>query len=190
MRADSICCQKLATYSPPPSRVTPLQSGVDCEVFPCKPEELHDPPRCSVAADLVQRVPVQIWVTSDPPIKTPPTLPQWDPVLHRCAPHGKQTFHFVGMPLAPKHVRRGRGSGRVLWRPLSSESGARLGDHLEVRNGQACPWGSERGRKSAGRRGRRHGLERPLGVSARPASTRSPLMGPLRLGKGSSGVRC
>ncbi len=57
------------------------------------------------------------------------------------ATHGKQTFHFVGMLLAPKHVRRGRGSGRVLWRPLSSESGALLGDHLEVRNGQACPWG-------------------------------------------------
>ena len=60
MIGDSIRWQKLATYSQVSSHATPLHSEVDCEVFPCKPEEVHDPPSHSVAPDLVQRSRVQI----------------------------------------------------------------------------------------------------------------------------------
>ena len=52
--------QKPATYSRPPSRVTPLHSVGDRAVFPRKPEEIHDRPSSSVAVDLVQRSQVQI----------------------------------------------------------------------------------------------------------------------------------
>src|SRR4051794_40430683 len=52
--------QKPATYSRPPSRVTPLHSVGDRAVFPRKPEEIHGRPSSSVAVDPVQRSQVQI----------------------------------------------------------------------------------------------------------------------------------
>lgn len=53
---DLACWQKLATYRQSRSQVTPLNSEVNREVFPCKPEEIHDHPSPSVAVDLVRRV--------------------------------------------------------------------------------------------------------------------------------------
>jgi hypothetical protein len=57
---DSTRWQKLATYRSDPTRAHPLHSEVDYEVFPCKPEEIHDSPSCSVVAEASQRSQVQI----------------------------------------------------------------------------------------------------------------------------------
>ena len=57
---DSIRWQKLATYSQPRSRAAPLDSKKQRGISPLKPEEIHDLPSQSVAADLIQRSQVQI----------------------------------------------------------------------------------------------------------------------------------
>ena len=67
---DSARWQKPATYRSDPARPHPLHSEVDCEVFPCKPEEIHDSPSRSVVAESSQRSQVQIL----PPLQRKPAL--------------------------------------------------------------------------------------------------------------------
>ena len=47
---DSNCCHLPATNGPDPTRPHPLHSVVDVEVFPRKPEEIHDLPSDPVVA--------------------------------------------------------------------------------------------------------------------------------------------